>query len=55
MNIDLFVQNVKKQCAKKGIKPTVALEESGAGRNLLGQLKNRGSFPSIERVQLLAQ
>lgn len=55
MNIDLFVQNVKKQCAKKGIKTTVALEESGAGRNLLGQLKNRGSFPSIERVQLLAQ
>lgn len=55
MNIDLFVQNVKKQCKKKGVKPTVALEESGAGRNLLGQLKNRGSFPSIERVQLLSQ
>lgn len=47
MNIDLFVQNVKKQCAKKGIKPTVALEESGAGRNLLGQLKNREASPPL--------
>lgn len=55
MNIEIFVQNVKDQCARKGVKPTVALEESGAGKNLLGQLKNRGSYPSIERVQLLAQ
>ncbi len=55
MNIEIFVQNVKDQCARKRVKPTVALEESGAGKNLLGQLKNRGSYPSIERVQLLAQ
>lgn len=55
MDKEKFVQNVKERCAKKGVKPTIALEESGAGKNLLGQLKNRGSFPSIERVQMLAQ
>ncbi len=55
MDVEKFVQNVKEWCARKGVKPTVALEESGAGKNLLGQLKNRGSYPSIERVHLLAQ
>ena len=55
MDKEKFVQNVKERCAKKGVKPTIALEESGAGKNMLGQLKNRGSFPSIERVQMLAQ
>lgn len=55
MDKEKFVQNVKYYCAKKGVKPTVALEESGAGKNLLGQLTGRGSYPSIERVQLLAQ
>lgn len=55
MDKENFVQNVKMYCARKGVKPTVALEESGAGRNMLGQLTGRGSLPSIERVQLLAQ
>lgn len=55
MNKDAFVQNVKKYCEIKGVKPTVACDESGAGKNLLGQLLNRDTIPSIERVQLLAQ
>ena len=55
MNKDVFVQNVKKYCALKGVKPTVACDESGAGRNLIGQLVNRDTVPSVERVQLLAQ
>lgn len=55
MEIDIFVQNVKKYCDIKGVKPTVACAESGAGKSLLSQLKNRGIMPSIEKVQLLAQ
>lgn len=55
MNKDVFVQNVKKYCELKGVKPTVACDESGAGKNLIGQLVNRDTVPSVERVQLLAQ
>lgn len=55
MEVEKFVQNVKNLCALKGIKPTVACDESGAGKNLLGQLIHRGTIPSVERVQLLAQ
>lgn len=55
MNVELFEKNIKKYSARKGVSPTVACIESGAGKNLLGQLKGRGSIPSVERVQLLAQ
>lgn len=55
MNIENFVQNVKYYCAIKGVKPTVACIESGAGKDLLGQLTKRGTIPSVERVQILAQ
>lgn len=55
MNVELFVENVNKYCARKGVKPTVACEESGAGKNLMGQLTKRGTVPSVTRVQLLAQ
>lgn len=55
MDKDLFVQNVKTYCAKKGVKPTVACVESGAGKDLIGKLTGRGSIPSVEKVQLFAQ
>lgn len=55
MDKELFVKNVEKICGEKGIKPTVACVESGAGRNFLVQIKGRGSVPSVEKVQLLAQ
>ena len=55
MDKEKFVQNVKYFCGKKGVKPTVALTESGAGKDLIGKLLGRGSYPSVERVQMLAQ
>lgn len=55
MNRQIFVQNVKFYCQRKGVKPTVACLESGAGKSLLSQIENRGSIPSVEKVQLLAQ
>lgn len=54
MDTELFVQNIKKICLAKGVKPTVACRESGAGPNLVSQLIH-GTVPSVERVQLLAQ
>lgn len=55
MNKQLFVQNVKMYCKLRGIKPTIACAESGAGKSLLSQIETRGSIPSVEKVQLLAQ
>ena len=55
MDTELIVENVKKYCAVRGVKPTVACRESGAGRSLLTNLEQNGSLPSVEKVQLLAQ
>lgn len=54
LDTELFVQNVKKVCALRGTTPTVACRESGAGKDLLANLK-KGSSPSVEKVQMLAQ
>ena len=55
MNVDVFVENVKKYCVAANTKPTVACENSGAGKNMLTNLTKRGVVPSIARVQMLAQ
>lgn len=55
MDKQLFVQNIKMYCQLRGIKPTVACRESGAGSDLINMIERRGSVPSVERVQLLAQ
>lgn len=54
MDVEKFVKNVKFYCARKDVKPTVACRESGAGERLLENTK-RGSIPSVEKVQQLAQ
>ena len=55
MDTEVFVQNVKTYCALKGVKPTIACAESGAGKSLISEVTNRGRVPSVERIQLLAQ
>lgn len=55
MDKEKFVQNIKIFCEKRGIKPTVACRESGAGKSLIDQIERQGSIPSVEKVQLLAQ
>lgn len=55
MDVQIFVQNVKDLCKKKGVKPTIACEESGAGKNLLNHIESRGSIPSVAKVQMLAE
>lgn len=54
MDKEIFVQNIKTQCSLRGVKPTIACRESGAGADLINQMERRGSVPSVERVQLLA-
>lgn len=54
MDATVFVQNVKKYCAAKGVAPTVACKESGAGKSLMSQVA-QGITPSVAKVQLLAQ
>lgn len=53
MNVEIFVQNVKHYCKLKETTPTVACDESGAGRNFMDNIK-KGSIPSVAKVQLLA-
>lgn len=53
MNVEIFVQNIKNHCKAIGTTPTVACEESGAGRNFMDNIK-KGSVPSVAKVQLLA-
>ena len=50
-----FCAKRQKYCAAKGVKPTIACRESGAGINLINKMESRGSIPSVEKVQLLAQ
>ena len=54
MDANVFVQNVKKLCLMKNIKPTNACKESGVGSSFLSDIQ-RGQTPSVSKVQLLAQ
>lgn len=47
------MQNVKHFCKLKGVTPTAACVESGAGRNLITYIKN-GQIPTVSKVQTLA-
>lgn len=49
-----FVQNIKKYCAIKGIRPTAACRESGVGTSFINNIEGRGQTPSVEKVQQLA-
>ena len=55
MDKEKFVQNIKKYCSVKGVKPTVACRESGVGSSFINNIESRGQVPSVEKVQLLAQ
>lgn len=54
MDKEIFVQNIKKHCALKGVKPTNACKEAGVGGSYISDI-NRGRTPSISSVQMLAK
>ena len=41
-------------CRAKGITPTVAAKESGAGQNMVTAMKKEGRIPSVEKMSMLA-
>lgn len=53
MDTNLFVQNIKKLCAAKGISPTAACKESGVGTSFIPDIK-RGRVPSVDKFEKLA-
>lgn len=53
MDLDLLIENIKKFSKAKGIPPTTACSESGAGKDIIANML-RGVTPSIAKVQLLA-
>ena len=48
------MQNVKVLCKARGVSPTVACKESGAGKSLLSQIEKHGITPSVKKIQQLA-
>ncbi len=53
MDANVFVQNIKRLCTKKGVKPTNACKESGVGSSFINDIE-RGRTPSVAKVQMLA-
>lgn len=47
-------QVINKLCEEKGVTQSKALEECGVGKNFIWSVKNRGSAPSVEKLQALA-
>ena len=54
MDLEKLELNVQEFCNAKNVTPTVAFRESGIGKNFFDNMR-RGSAPSIEKVQKLAQ
>ena len=54
MDRALFVQNIKKYCEMRSVKPTTACRESGVGASFINDI-NRGQTPSVAKVQMLAE
>lgn len=54
MDVKKVVENIQKICKERGTTPTVAGRESGAGKDLVSNMKQRGVLPSIEKMRLLA-
>lgn len=54
MNVDIFVENIKKYCQLKGQAPTSVCKNSGVGASFISDLR-RGQTPSVAKVQMLAE
>ena len=54
MDIEKVVENIQRACKDRGVTPTVAAKESGAGKDMVSALKKNGRIPSVERMSMLA-
>lgn len=55
MDVLTVVENIQRICRAKGTTPTAACKESGAGKDMVTNMKKKGTQPSIERMELLAK
>ena len=53
MDKRLLIQNIIKYCDRADIKPTVAFEAAGVGKNLIGNME-RGQTTSVAKIADLA-
>lgn len=53
MDTEVFIANVKEKCKALNTTPTAACIKSGAGKNLISNMKN-GEKASYKRIELLA-
>ena len=53
MDKEALVTNIKKYCAAKNLKPTIACTAAGVGRSFVSHI-NDGQFPSVAKVANLA-
>lgn len=54
MDVSIIVENIQHICTDRGVTPTTAARESGAGKDLISNMKRKGTLPSIEKIRLLA-
>lgn len=54
MDVQRIVENIQRICKEKGVTPTEAARESGAGSFLVTNMKKKGTMPSIEKIFLLS-
>lgn len=54
MNCERLHRVINELCENKGVTQIKALEESGVGKNFLWSVKNRGSTPSVEKLEALS-
>lgn len=53
MDKDLLILNIRKYCAARNLKPTIACTVAGVGRSFISDI-DRGQMPSVAKVAALA-
>lgn len=51
---DLLIDRIKELSQAFGVSPTKALQESGAGKDFIANLK-KGQSPSVDKIEMVAQ
>lgn len=51
---DLLIDRIKELSQAIGVSPTKALQESGAGKDFVANLK-KGQSPSVDKIEMVAQ
>lgn len=55
MDVDIFVEKLKRILKERGISPATAGRESGCGQDFIPNMEHKKSAPSYLKVQQMAQ